>query len=138
MSTPPNLPNLFPALLYNDAPAALDWLERVFGFERLMVAPGADGTIAHAEMSFGPGIVMVSTAKPERKWVSPRDLAGLHQTLYVRVDDVDAHYARAKAAGAEIAWELKDTDYGSREYSAHDLEGHFWSFGTYQPSRPPA
>ncbi len=131
-------PSIIPALLYQDAPAALDWLERAFGFERLMSAPGPNGTIAHAEMSFGSGIIMVSSAKPERGWTSPRDLPALHQTLYVVVEDVDAHYARATAAGAEVAWELKDTDYGSREYSVHDPEGHFWSFGTYQPSRPMA
>jgi uncharacterized glyoxalase superfamily protein PhnB len=53
--------------------------------------------------------------------------------VYVVVEDVDAHYARAKAAGAAIAMELRDTDYGSREYSVHDLEGNLWAFGTYDP-----
>jgi uncharacterized glyoxalase superfamily protein PhnB len=55
------------------------------------------------------------------------------QGIYVCVDDIDAHYAAAKSAGAEIVRELANTDYGSREYSARDLDGHLWSFGTYQP-----
>jgi uncharacterized glyoxalase superfamily protein PhnB len=128
-------PNIFPALLYRDAGAALDWLERVFGFEKLMVVPGPDGTVVHSEIGLGPGIVMVATAKPEHGWVSPLDLPAVNQTIYVQVDDVDAHHQRAKAEGANITFDLKDTDYGSREYSARDLEGHFWSFGTYRPSR---
>ena len=57
----------------------------------------------------------------------------VQQGVYVQVEDVDAHYARARAAGAEIVRPLQDTDYGSREYSVRDLEGHLWSFGTYQP-----
>ena len=133
---PDGPPNIFPALLYRDAHAALDWLERAFGFERLMVVPGPQGTVLHAEMGLGPGILMLATSKPDRGWVSPRDLPGLHQTVCVRIDDVDGHYARAKAAGAEIFYDIKDTDY-SREYSARDLEGHLWTFGNYQPSRRP-
>jgi uncharacterized glyoxalase superfamily protein PhnB len=65
-------------------------------------------------------------------WVSPKGKPSVNQTLYVAVDDVDAHYAQAKSAGAEITRELNDTDYGSREYGARDLEGHHWSFGTYR------
>lgn len=66
---------------------------------------------------------------------SPRALNGLSQCLYVAVDDPDAHCARAKAAGAEIVMEPTDMDYGARNYSARDLEGHLWSFGTYWPTR---
>jgi uncharacterized glyoxalase superfamily protein PhnB len=54
--------------------------------------------------------------------------------IYIVVQDSDAHYARAKAAGAEIIRELEDQDYGSRDYTARDLEGNIWSFGTYDPS----
>jgi uncharacterized glyoxalase superfamily protein PhnB len=64
---------------------------------------------------------------------SPRELPGVNQGVYVYVKDVDAHFARAKAAGAEIVRTLADTDHGSREYCARDLEGHLWSFGTYLP-----
>ena len=122
-----------PCLFYRDAPALIDWLERAFGFKRRLVVPGEDGTVAHAELSFGDGVVMVGSAKRERGWVSPRDLPALNQVISVSVDDPDAHYARAKAAGAEIVQELKDEHYGSRGYMARDPEGNEWYFGTYRP-----
>jgi uncharacterized glyoxalase superfamily protein PhnB len=56
--------------------------------------------------------------------------------MYVVIEDADAHYAQARAAGAEIVRELEDQDYGSRDYSARDFEGNLWSFGTYQPELP--
>ena len=124
---------IYPALSYRDAAAAIDWLGRAFGFEQIMAAPGPDGAIAHAELRLGDGIIMLGTAQPERGWRSPRDLPGSNQTLYVYLPDPDAHCARARAAGATIVREPNDTDYGSREYAATDLEGHEWSFGTYRP-----
>ena len=122
-----------PCLFYRDAPALIDWLERAFGFKKRLVVPGENGAVAHAELSFGDGVVMVGSARPERGWVSPRDLSGLNQVISVTVDDPDAHYARAKAAGAEILQELKDEDYGSRGYLTRDPEGNQWYFGTYRP-----
>lgn len=127
------LPVIYPALSYRDAPAAIEWLGRAFGFEKLMAMPGPDGTIAHAELRLGSGVLMLGTVKEGQGVRSPRDLPAVNQTLYVYVGDPDAHHARAKAAGAEILREPEDTDYGSREYSAKDLEGHHWSFGTYRP-----
>ncbi len=76
---------------------------------------------------------MVSSAKPEKGRVSPRSLRGVNQGLCVRIDDPDAHFAQAKAAGAVILEELKDEEYGSRGYMAKDSEGHYWYFGTYRP-----
>jgi uncharacterized glyoxalase superfamily protein PhnB len=122
-----------PCLFYRDAPALIDWLERAFGFRKRLVVAGENGTVAHAELSFGEGVVMVGSAKPERGWVSPRDLPGLNQVISVSVDDPDAHHARAKAAGAEILQGLKDEEYGSRGYLARDPEGNQWYFGTYRP-----
>jgi uncharacterized glyoxalase superfamily protein PhnB len=122
--------NIFPALKYNDGPAALKWLATAFGFREHVSYPAPDGTIAHAQMTLGGGMIMLgSSGKPDPKnpWTTER------QGIYVCVDDIDAHYARAKAAGAEIVRELANTDYGSREYSARDPDGHLWSFGTYQP-----
>jgi uncharacterized glyoxalase superfamily protein PhnB len=124
---------IYPALTYQDANAAIAWLVHVFGFEEQLVVRNDDGTVAHAELSCGPGIIMLGGPKPARGWRSPRELPGRHQSLYVTVDDVDGHYARAQAAGAEILWAPKDTDYGSREYAARDLDGHDWSLGTYRP-----
>ncbi|MGH2587927.1 MAG: VOC family protein [Dehalococcoidia bacterium] len=127
------MPNIFPALSYRDAPAALDWLTDAFGFEKGLVVPGPEGTIVHAEMSLGPGVIMLASAEDAMGWMSPRDLPGVNQTISVYVEDVNAHYERAKAAGAEIVLDIADTNYGSRGYSARDLEGHFWNFGTYHP-----
>ncbi len=131
-------PNIFPFLRYQDAPAAIEWLARAFGFEKHMVVPGPDGTIRHAQMRFGPGVIMLGTVRDDKLGMKrPTDLPAVNQGIYIYVDDVDAHYERAKTAGAEILRELQDTDYGSREYSARDLEGYLWSFGTYVPDVVP-
>jgi uncharacterized glyoxalase superfamily protein PhnB len=130
-----SVPNIFPELVYDDAPAALEWLARVFGFVRGEVIEGPDGTIAHAEMHLGPGTIMPKSPMAETEFgmMSPRALRGINQCLYVAVDDPDAHYEHAKAAGAEIVKEPFDTEYGARNYTTWDLEGHLWSFGTYWP-----
>lgn len=128
-------PTIFPFIRYVDAPAAIDWLEAAFGFQRLTVVPNPDGTIAHAVLSFGAGVVMLGTLRDDFLHMKdPRDVGGVTQGLYVYVADVDAHCARARAVGAEITRPLEDMDYGSREYSARDPEGHAWSFGTYRPA----
>jgi uncharacterized glyoxalase superfamily protein PhnB len=124
---------IFPALKYEDAPAAIDWLERAFGFSRHMVAEGERGTIAHAELRLNGAMVMLgSLGKPDpaNPWADAR--AG----TYVQITDIDEHYARARAAGAEIVRPLADTPYGAREYSVRDPGGHLWSFGTYDPFAP--
>ncbi len=125
---------IFPFLRYEDAPAAFEWLARAFGFEKQMLVPGPDGTIAHAQLRYGGSLIMIGSARDDVMHLkSPAEVGGATQGIYVHVDDVDAHHDRAKAAGAEIIMELEDTDYGSREYMARDLEGHLWSFGTYAP-----
>ena len=123
-------PNIFPALKFKDAPQAIDWLGRAFGFERQFVVSGEDGAVAHAQLRHGAGMIMMGSAgkpDPANPWTT--EPFG----IYVVVADIDAHYARAKAAGARIERPLADTPYGSREYSARDCEGHLWSFGTYDP-----
>jgi len=126
--------NIFPALRYRDAPAAIEWLERAFGFERLAVHPGPDGTIAHAELVLDGGVVMLGSVKPDAYGArSPREVGEISQSLYVCVRDADLHHARAAGAGAEVFRRPEDTFYGSREYSCRDPEGHVWSFGTYRP-----
>jgi PhnB protein len=116
-------PNLFPALRYRDEHAAIDWLERAFGFERHALFTNDDGAILHAELKLGPGILMLGSP--------PEDKEGF--SIYVYVADLDAHYARAMRAEAEIVRPLADTSYGTREYGARDLDGHLWFFGTYLP-----
>ena len=124
-------PNMFPAFKYQDAPAAIGWLERAFGFTKQGVHTEPDGTIVHAELKLGAGAIMLGSMAPP----DPAQPVGdAPQGVYVYVADVDEHYARAKAAGAAIVRELADTPYGSREYTARDSEGNLWSFGTYYPA----
>lgn len=123
--------DIYPALQYRDARAAIDWLERAFGFKRAQVHDGEHGDVAHAELRYGDGMIMLGSQKQGED-----DRFGDHtgqEWCYVVVEDADAHHDRAKAAGAEIVRELADQDYGSRDYSARDPEGNLWSFGTYRP-----
>ncbi len=122
-------PTFYPALTYADARAAADWLARAFGFTLKVAYDAPDGSIAHAEMTFGEGMMMFGARKNLPAWMQ----AVGRQSIYVYVADPDAHHDRAKAAGAEIVNPLRDTEYGSREYSACDPDGHFWHFGTYRP-----
>jgi uncharacterized glyoxalase superfamily protein PhnB len=118
---------IIPTLRYHDAHAALDFLERAFGFERKAVHENDDGTVAHSEIVYERGMVMIGSRKDGDRFETGRAV------LYAVVDDPDAHHDRAKAAGASIVMELTDQDYGSREYAAEDPEGNIWSFGTYDP-----
>ena len=128
-------PSIVPCLSYRDAPAAIAWLTEAFGFTEVMVVPGPDDTIAHAQLAFDGGMVMVGSLRDdELKMQTPCDLGGVTQSIYIVVEDADAHYARTVEAGAEIVRELEDTPYGSRDYSARDPEGHLWNFGTYRPA----
>jgi uncharacterized glyoxalase superfamily protein PhnB len=129
--------NIVPALRYRDASAAIDWLSRAFGFEEKAVHRAADGTVQHAELRLGAGMIMLGERRDDGflGGTAPDPLAS-PLSLYVVVDDPDAHHDRAAAAGAEIVREPADEDYGSREYSARDLDGNLWSFGTYDPNPP--
>ena len=82
---------------------------------------------------YGGTIILGSCKDDVFRYKTPRAAGGVTQAVYVCIADIDEHFARARAAGAEIVFELKDTDYGSREYSVRDLEGHLWHFGTYAP-----
>ncbi len=127
-------PTVYPFLRYADAVKALDWLVSAFAFEKAFVVPGENGSIAHAQMRLGNGMVMVGSARDDDLGMkSPRELGAVTQGIYVVVEDVDAHFVRAATAGAEILYAPRDTEYGSREYGARDLEGHLWSFGDYLP-----
>jgi uncharacterized glyoxalase superfamily protein PhnB len=126
---PETAPTVYPSLRYRDARAGIDWLKDTFGFAERVVHANDDGSIAHAELSFGPSIVMLGSEKD--------DSYGSHagaSWLYVAVEDPDERFARARAAGAEIVRELSDTDYGSRDFAVRDPEGNLWSFGTYRPA----
>jgi uncharacterized glyoxalase superfamily protein PhnB len=126
-------PTLYPLLRYRDAPAAIEFLKQAFGFRDRQVIANEDGTIAHAELSHGPSILMLGSDRDDPLY-GRRAGQGW---VYVAVEDADVHCDRARAAGAEIIAELHDTDYGSRDYAARDPEGNFWYFGTYRPAPGP-
>ncbi len=134
---PESRSTVMPALRYRNAPAAIDWLCKVFGFERHAVHEGPDGTIAHAELALGGGMIMLGSARNDeygRNFKSPGELGGVEtRSTYIVLADVDEAYARAQAAGAAVVRPLKDTGYGSREFTVKDPEGHSWSVGTYDP-----
>src|SRR6478672_12231223 len=123
---PDGMTQIVPYLYYSDVFAAIDWAEKAFGFEKLRADSTPSGGV-HGEVRFGDGVIMMGNASDEYRMKSPRDLATSTQGVFIYVDDVDAHYARAKAAGAEIVTELADQSYG-RNYWARDLEGHDWFF----------
>ena len=134
MAIPPVRVNVFPALKYRDAPAAIAWLVETLGFEERMVVPGPNGAIAHAQLGFGAGTVMIGSSRSDANDDTNGSGARADDRgVYIAVDEIDAHCARAKAAGADVGPGPQATDYGSREYSTRDPEGYIWTFGTYWP-----
>lgn len=121
---------IVPMLAYADAPAAIDFLCQAFGFEERFRMPMPDGTIGHAELALGDARLMLASVWYVGGLASPLELSAVHTQLYVEVDDVDAHHARARAEGATIAAEPADQDHGERTYRAIDPEGHRWIFGS--------
>ncbi|MEM7445981.1 MAG: helix-turn-helix domain-containing protein [Pseudomonadota bacterium] len=122
----PNLPTISPVLYYDD-PSALDWLCRAFGFEIAMRIPGPDGKILHAELILDGARIMIGQPVPAQCWDTPKRAGVRTQSLYVMVDDPDAHCAGARHAGAVILVEPEDI-HGQRRYLAEDCEGHHWWF----------
>ncbi len=119
-----NAPSIVPYLSYRDPRAAMAFLEAAFGLRVVQAYDGPDGSLAHAEMAHGNGVVMMGTG----------DAARGSPGLYLVVEDVDAHHARAVAAGASEVYPPEDTEFGTRRWRATDPEGHEWSFGTYAPA----
>ncbi|MEN8168211.1 MAG: VOC family protein [Pseudomonadota bacterium] len=128
---PAGMPRITPYLFYKDVRAALEWLEMTFGFERKGEPIEMQEGMVHAEMGFKEGFLMLGTPSMERGGRSPSELPGIHQSLYVYVDDVDAHYRQAVAAGAATLSEPTDMFWGDRMYAVTDLEGHHWSFAQH-------
>ena len=131
-----------PCLRYRDAPAMIDWLCSTFGFERHLVVPDDAGGIAHAQLAFGNGMVMLGSQRANdfgRLMAQPGEVGGREtQCAYLVCADPDALHARAVAAGAAIVMPLKSEDYGGRGFSCRDPEGHLWNFGSYDPWQPAA
>ncbi|MEO8362118.1 MAG: VOC family protein [Vicinamibacteria bacterium] len=139
---PPGWPRLSVSVYYDDPAAAIDWLCEAFGFEVRLKVEGEGGRIEHSELTYGEALIMVGgtgvadSAKSawQKLLRSPRSISGgMTQSACLHLEDVDAHCARARAAGATIVCEPESTDYGDdywadRSYGALDLEGHLWWF----------
>jgi len=130
--------NLIPCLRYRDAPAMIEWLCRHFGFQKKLIVPGGDGTVGHAELCYGTGMIMLGSLGLQNDYnrhvTVPDAIGGREtQTIYVVVPDADLIYARARSGGAEMLIEIRDEAHGGRGFTCRDPEGHIWSFGTYDP-----
>jgi uncharacterized glyoxalase superfamily protein PhnB len=131
-------PALISAVVYKDPRAALDWLQKAFGFEIEMLIEDPDGALMHSEMRFEDSLVMIGN-----EWTvehrSPASIGGLMtQTIHIQVKtDIDVHCERARAAGAVIVAAPETQFYGDRTYRCKDLEGHIWTVGqTVQTMTP--
>ena len=128
---------VIPSLRYKDAPAAIEWLCRAFGFEKNAVYPNPDGTIAHAQLTLGKGMIMLGSVNDNeygRMMKQPSDIGGANtHGIYLVVKDPDAICNQAKAAGAVMAMDIEDKDYGGRGFTCKDPECHLWSVGSYDP-----
>jgi len=132
---------LIPCLRYKNAPAAIDFLCRAFGFEKHAVhADPKDPTIVHhAQLVLGDAMVMLGSAVPGEMqerfgWRTPKEAGGITMCIGGVIADADAHFLRARSAGAEILTEPHDNQgYSGRSYNARDPEGNVWDFGTYDP-----
>ena len=127
---PAGWPRCSPALFYDDAEAAIAWLVQTFGFEVRLKVPGPNGMVIHSELTFEDAVFMVCSTRSEPPRKSPRTLGGISSSLYIYVDDVDAHFERARAAGANIRQEPQES-HGNRQYFVVDPEGHEWGFAEH-------
>jgi uncharacterized glyoxalase superfamily protein PhnB len=122
---------------YRNAPQAIEWLCRVFGFEKHAVVPGLGNTIMHAELALGDGMIMLGSVNdkaPDRSMKLPGELGGAQtRSVNLIVKDADEIYARAKDGGAKIVEDIEDKPQGGRGFACLDPEGHIWHVGTYDP-----
>ena len=130
---PGPMQTIVPILRYEDARAAIRWLCAAFGFVELFAVPESGSFVRYARLALGTDVVMLGSVRPDDGLASPRAAGAATQALCVRVADPDAHFERARAAGAEIVAPPADTDFGARQYCARDPEGHLWVFGTFGP-----
>ena len=124
----PTIERIIPLLTYQDIPAAHDFLVRAFGFAPGGVQRSPEGQPVHAEVRAGDATIWLHRVSAEHQLDSPLSVDVANAGLVVEVDDVDAHYRRAREAGAGIDSEPVDQPYGQREYGARDPEGHRWWF----------
>ncbi|GAA3733924.1 VOC family protein [Salinactinospora qingdaonensis] len=130
-----NTPDIIPTLRYQDARAAITWLEEVLGFRRVLVVDGSDGpegSVAHAQLALGNGLVMLASVPTEDE--DRIDLGSGPSAIYLVIDDVAAAWKRASSFDVEVVREFRSEDYGGEGFSIRDPEGNVWSVGSYRPS----
>ena len=130
--------NLIPTLRYEDAQQMIEWLCNTWNFEKHMVIEGEDNLIAHAELLAGECMIMIASVQNPGKYsnlmIDPTTIEGkCTQAPYLVVDDPDWYYNQAKRNNATILIEIKDADYGGRDFTCADPEGHIWAFGSFNP-----
>jgi len=125
---------IYPILRYRDARSAIHWLCEAFGFVETFSVPEHGPNVRHARLRLGKSLIMLGSVRPDDGIESPQALGASTQMLAVVVENPDAHFERAQRAGARVLAPPYDTDFGSREYHVLDLEGHPWTFGTFQPA----
>ncbi len=125
---------VWPGLRYDDAPAAIRFLTEVFGFTEMLVVPGENGAVAHAELAWPDGGAVMLGSNSHTQGVHEPTPPGTSSTYVVSVDaaGVDAVYQRVKNARVAVIADLHDTDYGSHGFTCRDPEGNMWTFGTYR------
>ena len=127
---------LIPNLVYQDAAQAIDWLAEAFGFECTLRVDANRGGIAHAQLVHGDSMIMLSSVRDDdfgKNFAAPPTIGANTQGIYLVVDDVQGYYDRANAAGAETILPVTEQDYGGSGFTVHDIGGHIWSFGSYNP-----
>ncbi len=128
---------VIPCLRYQDVHAAIDWLQRCFGFHQRLLVPNKNGGVAHAELVLGDGMVMLGSHADDASgqfMAPPQRVGGMQtQTAWVQVPDADDVYARVVDSGATIVQEIDDAPFGGRVFACRDPEGHVWHVGTYDP-----
>ena len=130
--------SIIPTIRYKDCPVAIDWLQRAFRFEAHFIVPGESGEVLHAQLTFRESMIMLGSAHDDDDFgklhAAPSEVAGKNtSSFYMVVEDADEHCANARKHGAVIISDVRDEEYGGRGYTCKDLEGHIWTFGTYDP-----
>lgn len=126
-------PRIFPTMRCRDAHAMIGWLKEVLGFREHFIHRNND-VVEHAQMAYGASILMLGQSREDDYDTMVGEPGGRRtDALYLAVDDPDALFAKVKTSGAPIEMEIKDTDYGNREFACRDPEGNLWSFGSYWP-----
>ncbi|NND77808.1 MAG: glyoxalase [Flavobacteriales bacterium] len=128
---------IIPTMRYKNARKAIDWLCNAFGFEKHLIVEGENNTIAHAQLTFGNAMIMLSSENENEYGKLVKTTESLNgnntQAPYIVVDKIDEHYQKAVLAGANILIEIRDEEYGGQGYTCKDIEEYIWNFGSYDP-----